>query len=49
MLGMNDRGSGAIQTMNNKGRTLVALSTNLKGEGSIITENGKGELTSESP
>ena len=48
-MGMNDGGSGGIQTLNNKGNTLVSLSTNLAGEGTIITENGKGEKTSALP
>ena len=49
LMGMNDGGSGGIQTLNNKGNTLVSLSTNLAGEGTIITENGKGEKTSALP
>jgi hypothetical protein len=35
--------------MNNKGQTLVALGTNPSGEGTVITENGKGEKTSTLP
>ena len=43
------KAGGAIQTRNNKGNTLVLLGTNTGGGGRVLTEDGKGSVTSESP
>jgi len=45
----DERGRGEFQVKSNKGHTLVSLGTNLVGEETIITENGKGKIASVMP
>jgi len=49
LIGVNEHGSGALQTRNNKGQTLVSLATSLTGAGTVSTENGEGQKTSTMP
>lgn len=49
LIGVNEHGSGALQTRNNKGQTLVSLRTSLTGAGVVSTENGEGQMTSTMP
>ena len=49
LIRVDEHGRGEFQVKSNMGHTLVSLGPNLAGEETIITENGKGQITSAMP